>query len=194
MCQKYFENKEVPMISYKYTKTIRNNIINYNEALKEYKEKGDFDYQCDCSESIFCYTPHGHVMTGDLNIIGNEKLRSLVLKGPKFREQPNISWSKNKKHILEAVETYAKRWCKREKTDSDCLDEWVNEIRSIVKKKIAHLARKTNAKPPRILDDPDVKTYLEGLKKNISWYQLTRQVITSLLCAKSSTLTSLRKS
>ncbi len=161
----YFENKEVPMISYKYTKTIRNQVINYNEVLKEYKEKGDIDYQCDCKESTFCYTPHGHVMTGDLNFIENEKLRNLILKGPKYREQNTISWSKNKKHILEAVEKYAKRWCKREKAESNCLDEWVNEIRTIVKKRITHLAKTTNTKPEKILDDPDVKTYLEGLKE-----------------------------
>ena len=36
--------------------------------------------------------PAGHVVTGDLNIIRDAKLRSLVEKGPSFRKQNSINW------------------------------------------------------------------------------------------------------
>ena len=32
---------------------------------------------------FFYYEPHGHVITGDLKVIDNAKLRELVAKGPK---------------------------------------------------------------------------------------------------------------
>ena len=40
---------------------------------------------CQCKESKFCYEPPGHVITGELKVIENEKLRELVAKGPKYR-------------------------------------------------------------------------------------------------------------
>ena len=42
--------------------------------------------------SSFLYKSLGHVITGDLRIITNKKLRELVSKGPNFREQNNINW------------------------------------------------------------------------------------------------------
>ena len=42
-------------------------------------------HTCQCKESKFCYESHGHVITGDLRVIENAKLRELVAKGPKYR-------------------------------------------------------------------------------------------------------------
>ena len=41
---------------------------------------------CSCSGSEFLYAPCGHTVTGDLNIVRNDKLRDLLRKGPKYRE------------------------------------------------------------------------------------------------------------
>ena len=40
----------------------------------------------------------GHVLTGDLSIIRDVKLRNLIRKGPVFREQNNIDWEVNLKN------------------------------------------------------------------------------------------------
>ena len=37
--------------------------------------------ECSCRSSEFCYGPAGHVVTGDLRIIKDAKLRELVIKG-----------------------------------------------------------------------------------------------------------------
>ena len=44
------------------------------------------DMRCDCSTCEYSYEPAGHV-TGDLNIIRDDKLRTLIAKGPSYREQ-----------------------------------------------------------------------------------------------------------
>ena len=51
--------------------------------------------QCQCSMSDFCYQPVGHVVTGDLTIIRDAKLRHLIAKGPSYREQNVIDWTVN---------------------------------------------------------------------------------------------------
>ena len=69
-------------ISYSYTNTIASKIFNYKATLR------DFDLatfisdppSCSCDTSCFNYVPVGHVVTGDLSIIKNDKLRSLMSK------------------------------------------------------------------------------------------------------------------
>ena len=41
---------------------------------------------CSCKNSIIMNQHHGHILTGDLQVIGNDKRRKLVSKGPNYRE------------------------------------------------------------------------------------------------------------
>jgi hypothetical protein len=86
---------------------------------------------CSCSSSPFNYSPAGHIITGDVGIVENEGLKSLVRKGPKFREPRSFNWRKNFAYIMNAVEDYAKWWAKREKEELDTLSEWVKSMRDI---------------------------------------------------------------
>ena len=61
---------------------------------------------CNCSKSKYCYEPAGHVITGDLRIIRDAKLRSIIEKGPSCREQNYIDWNINKNLYKEAVAKY----------------------------------------------------------------------------------------
>ena len=80
---------------------------------------------CSCVSSPFKYSPSGHVITGDLNIISNESLRNVLAKGPKYREPKSINWNFNFKLLMDAVEDYAGKWIKREQDkELDSLSEW----------------------------------------------------------------------
>ena len=63
---------------------------------------------CQCKKSKFCYEPHGHVITGDLRVIENAKLRELVAKGPKYREPNRVNWKATETMFLESIDLYAK--------------------------------------------------------------------------------------
>ena len=78
---------------------------------------------CQCKESKFCYEPHGHVITGDLRVIENAKLRELVAKGPKYREPNRVNWKATETMFLESIDLYAKHWSKREQVDLKYLSE-----------------------------------------------------------------------
>ena len=64
---------------------------------------------CQCKESKFCYEPPGHVITGDLRVIENARLRELVAKGPKYREPNRVNWKATETMFLESIDLYAKK-------------------------------------------------------------------------------------
>ena len=63
---------------------------------------------CQCKESTFCYEPHSHVITGDLKVIENAKLREPVAKGPKYREPNRVNWKATETMFSESIDLYAK--------------------------------------------------------------------------------------
>lgn len=54
---------------------------------------------------------------GDVNIINNDDLKSLNLKGPKFREPRLGNWHSNFINIMNSIEEYARRGVTHEKED-----------------------------------------------------------------------------
>jgi hypothetical protein len=97
---------------------------------------------CSCSSSPFNYNPARHIITGDVDIVKNEDLKSLIRKGPKFREPRPFSWRQNFVSIMNSVEDYGKRWVKREKEELDTLSEWVKSIRGMLKSRIRNIKSK----------------------------------------------------
>ena len=73
----YFQEKDPPLVSYKYTNTISRSVFNYNQTLRNINldDYRNASSPCDCQSSTFRYEPHGHVITGDLRIVRNRKLR-----------------------------------------------------------------------------------------------------------------------
>ena len=94
----YFKMKSTPYISYRYTSTIASKLFNHKQTLQclDIEQLRQNPLKCSCSSSPFNYSPAGHIITGDVNIVQNEDLRSLILKGPKFREPRSfiscLSW------------------------------------------------------------------------------------------------------
>ena len=64
----FIEDKEPPVISYKYTKTIGHSIFNFRKVAREHEVDGASGKGCNCIHSPFLYEPLGHVITGDLRI------------------------------------------------------------------------------------------------------------------------------
>ena len=82
-------------------------------------ENGTEGMQCRCSSSEYKYDLCGHVLTGDLSIIIDVKLRNLIRKGPVFKEQNNIDWEVNLKNCKVSVSKYVKKWARIASVDSE---------------------------------------------------------------------------
>lgn len=102
-----------PCISYNYTWTIASKLFNYKKTLEclDIEHLNGSPPTCSCS-SPFNYSPAGHVSTRDVNIVNNDDLKSLILKGQNFREPRSFNWRSNFIHIMNSVEEYAKQWAK----------------------------------------------------------------------------------
>ena len=98
-------------MSYEYTSTVASKLFNFAPALSNLNVSEYFSnpQTCQCKESKFCYEPHGHVITGDLRVIQNAKLREPVAKGPKYREPNRVNWKATETMFLESIDLYAKQ-------------------------------------------------------------------------------------
>ena len=117
-----------------------------------------------------CYSPIGHVVTGDLNVIRDAKLRALIQKGPSYREQNDVDWKVTEKSYREAVAKYKHKRLRREKVDVRVLNEWECKVNKRVRKRIALMRNKhINRRRVHILKS---KRHLKSLKEFHSKYVL----------------------
>ena len=164
----YFKRKETPCISYSYTPTVASKIYNYKRFLQciDLSNPSLHPLPCECSSSDFNYSPCGHVITGDLSIVKNDKLRELLKKGPKYRESMSFTWNQNVKIIMDSCEEYARRWAKKEDVQLDTLSEWIKSIRGLLLSRINRLKSTVNTRFESIFKDPDVITELTYLQEH----------------------------
>ena len=59
---------------------------------------------CCQAGSPFIHKDHGHILTGDLLIIKNNKLRKLTCKSPKHRHSKGVDFTSAKNNILEGID------------------------------------------------------------------------------------------
>ena len=110
-----------PTVDYQLTDTIRSKLFNY----KTFVPSLDVDtfpsdnsdnsiLPCDCSQSPFADPNHGHIISGDLGLVTNDKLHNLISKGTKYREPLPFSSEKAKNSIINGLDNCINSWCKKE--------------------------------------------------------------------------------
>ena len=97
---------------------------------------------------LFIYPSAGHVITGNLKIIPDSRIRNLVSKGPKYRFLSQIDFNRCREEIESALNDFGNRWCKRESVKCNAMNEWKLSIFNIVDKRIKFYSQNTNLLPP----------------------------------------------
>ena len=120
---------------YKYENSIRSDIINYKENIMDF---GDIaDVKCYCH----LYPEHvdqsvGHVVTGDLDIVKNRKLKKLFKKGYKFIEP----LYKNKHSIFNSIKkdlvSYIKSLSEKFSVSVEYFDGWLVTVLHDIKNEV----------------------------------------------------------
>ena len=85
---------------------------------------------CDCSSSTFKDPVHNHIVTGDLRIINNNKLRKLLSKGPNFRENKFINYDRCLTSVETALDTLIENLIAKYNLTEESFQPWKNEITS----------------------------------------------------------------
>ena len=143
-------------------------------------DRGTEGISCDCSSSSYCYVPAGHVVTGDLTIIRDAKLRSLVRKGPSYTEQNRIDWDVNERVCREAVADYKHKWSTREGFDVRAFSEWEQKVNERIKCKLLPLGNDILIGEGSIsLTVGSIWNPLSCYTKSMCLFQLTKLLIMS---------------
>ncbi len=161
----HIQNKDPPMICYKYKAPIAPKIFNYAQVCDEITTDLA-SFPCSCERSPFMDPHHKHVVTGDLNIVKNQKLRSLMMKGPNYREPEPENYDKNLKEIKTAIISYTKSWANKSQINEDELTSWQNAVFKAVEHRIVMLKSRPTTHRKKVLTQPTVKRALRNLQTN----------------------------
>ena len=145
----YFENTESPIICYKYNKPIRNTILNFNKLVSDLDIETSFPDSWDCKDSKLCYQPASHIVTGNLKIITDSRIRSIISKGPKYKFPAHIDFNKCRETIAIALNDYCTRWCKREHVESNALNNRKLKIFKIIDERVLFYSNNLDLLPPK---------------------------------------------
>ena len=161
---------EPPAIVYKLSPTIRNKIFNYKKTVESIDINDKITYgtnipYCDCADSPFVDSDHGHIITGDLRLIENNHLRKLLSKGPNYREPKRINFRKCRDVIEQGLQTYSDTLLSKFDLQENDILAWKNEVLQKVERKTASLKHKVKyheVKP--VLENAEVLEYLQVLQ------------------------------
>lgn len=164
-------NDEIPMVSYKLKPPIRNKNFNHKNVVASINvdENGSIDIDsipCECENSQYKDAHHNHIITGDLHLVENAKLRSLLTKGPNFREPCSVNYSKCQNIINESLDSYVCNLANKTPYDEETFENWKGTVKEKISEKVRKLKRRkkpSQTKP--VLSDPIVQNYLEELQR-----------------------------
>ena len=152
---------------FSYGRNIGSKILNYNQCLKEaqtYSLSDINNMSCDCAQSVLTDTHHNHIMTGNLDIVKNDRLRKLVSNGTRFREVPRLNIRSIKDKFENNVNDLIVKIVRKYKIPKDKLKDWkVSFLRKIFYK-LDSLANIRQWDFP-VLTRQDCRKELERLQK-----------------------------
>ena len=152
--------------TFSYGPTVGKKIFNYNKILRSVGNKDLTQKCCDCKKkySSFVYEPHGHVHTGQLDIIENTLLRNIMSMGAKYRLTPLVSKTKIFDSIEKSLLKFKKKLSKKSKLPEKCFDMWFGLLIKRLKKRIKSIDS-SEIESNDIFEQKSVLLYLKDLHK-----------------------------
>ena len=163
--------QEIPFPTSKLDSPIRIKILNYKDAVNSVQIEVDEDVSvvhnlpsCDCSSSPFSDPYHKHIVTGDLRIIENQKLRWLFSKGPNYREAKPFNLKKCKDSVKTSLDETILKLAEKYRLDIALFTNWRNHILSEIDTRITTLRSNITPQSTKpVLNNPEAKAYLDEL-------------------------------
>ena len=106
------------------------------------------------------------MITGNLDVIPDARVRNIISKGPKYRFPSNIDFPKCRREIAASLNDFINRWCKQENVKPDALKEWKINILKIIDTRISFYSRNTYLLPPK------PKSSFQHLKQGIQDFHM----------------------
>ena len=135
-------------ISYRYTRSVASKIFNYKASLQQIHFDGlsQNPTPCSCCDSEFLYAPCGHIVTGDLSIVRNQKLRDVLRKGPNYRVPVSFSWHQNLISSWTRVRGMPDGGPRKRMSKPTLFLSFFKSIADVLKRRIRRLKRSVNTR------------------------------------------------
>ena len=162
---------DVPACTMKLDPPIRSKILNYRETVSSLIVHVDEDVSfvenlpsCDCADSEFCDPHHKHIVSGDLRIITNTKLRKLFSKGPNYRVPTTLNYRKCKQSIESSLTSSISNLATKYDLSVESFSAWKSKILELVDDRVKILkSRRVPGVTKPILQEEDVVRSLSDL-------------------------------
>ena len=158
----------LPTVVYKYNKPIRNKILNYKDVI-ENLDIEEFisnynDDQCECKNSEFTDKNHGHILTGNLNIVEDEDLKNLLKQGPKYREQPGQNnFTSLNRNLRKQIKVFINSWSQKTGIPLEAFGEWQTTVFEMINNRLKFLKKIPKVIPKEVLKNPSSSECLKSL-------------------------------
>ena len=136
---------DYPMVVYSLTKPIRGKIFNYTKFVSSI----DFDAIVGNIDSIPCFCEefddkyidehHQHVLTGDLSIVMDDKLRKLLCKGPKYRLPTTIDFVSAIGAIETSLDELITKYSSSKNLPISDFVAWKEEVMRLIRERVKSL-------------------------------------------------------
>ena len=122
------------IFTYKLTDTTRNKILNCKDTVNSIyvEDEISFNLNADLYEwehSPFIDLHHKHIITDDLRIIVNSKLRKLLTKGHNYREPRSTNFNKAFAEITTSLDNCIENLASETKYNVNNFDQWEKRIK-----------------------------------------------------------------
>ena len=97
-------------------------------------------------------------------------------KRPKYRPPSKIDWKECRQVTKDALSSFCKKWCKREKSDKKSLDSYLNKCMNVVDKRISHFENNLEVNN-RVHKTPifRIRNKLQYFQSGLCLYRPTKQ-------------------
>ena len=89
------------------------------------------------------------MITGNLNVNPDARVRNIISKGPIYRFPSNIDFPQWRREIAASLNDFGNLWCKRENAEPDALKEWKKNIFKVIDTCFSFYSRYTHLLPPK---------------------------------------------
>ena len=107
-----FNISDILMVVYNLNPCIRSTLFNYKQFVLHLntdeflKDPSSIKFCCNKYNNSFLNNHYGHIITGNLNIVNNERLRQLIPKGSKYREPKQIYFGEAREEIQPVIDQF----------------------------------------------------------------------------------------
>lgn len=156
-----------PMLIFKYNAPIGTKIFNYRQSIEniDITNHTNSNHKCECENSPYMDIHHKHILTGNLDIIENIRLRELLRKGPKFRTPMKHNIDIILEDLLDALLNYTEKIALNNKLNNDVFNNWINKIITLTQEKYNEIKNNIHFTYNKFLNINYFKKDLEELKK-----------------------------